>query len=146
MRIPTTASFTINQNGDFITVPIEIENDGEQSIDVYAHKFIDENRTVGINVKSKTEIVNRSEIALNIFGNYGIAYFKTEDINTEKTGIYKEPELINPSKADGIKLSTIGPTSSGTLTLKGEAGKDLGIDTAIRDRFTLILKIKRSTN
>lgn len=146
VRIPTTASFTIKQNGDFITVPIEIENDGEQSIDVYAHKFIDENRTVGINIKSKTEIVNRSEIALNIFGNYGIAYFKTEDINTEKTGIYKEPELINPSKADGIKLSTIGPTSSGTLTLKGEAGKDLGIDTAIRDRFTLILKIKRSTN
>lgn len=146
VRIPTTASFTINQNGDFITVPIEIENDGEQSIDVYAYKFIDENRTIGINVKSKTEIVNRSEIALNIFGNYGIAYFKTEDINTEKTGIYKEPELINPSKADGIKLSTIGPTSSGTLTLQGEVGKDLGIDTAIRDRFTLILKIKKSTN
>lgn len=146
VRIPTTASFTINQNGYFITVPIEIENDGEQSIDVYAYKFIDENRTIGINVKSKTEIVNRSEIALNIFGNYGIAYFKTEDINTEKTGIYKEPELINPSKADGIKLSTIGPTSSGTLTLQGEVGKDLGIDTAIRDRFTLILKIKKSTN
>lgn len=147
--VPTTASFTVNEKGQFLTIPFTIKNEGYQNIDVYAYKFIDVDRSEGINVKSKLEISrqsSRSDIAMNIYGNNGTAYFKTENVNEEKTGIYNEEDLKTSASSDGIKISSISANSEGKLTLHGEAGKKSNIDTAISNRFTLILKIKKSTN
>lgn len=150
--VPTTAAFTVDKDGDFSAGSIKITNQGTQNIDVYAYKFIDVNGTSGIDITSKSQVTTnssntpRSNIALNIGGNRGTAYFKTETPNSGNSGIYENPDLTNKS-SDGIKISTISPTSSDKLTLNGEAGKKTsGIDTAIKDTFTLILKIKKSTN
>ena len=152
VKVPTTAAFTIDKDGNFSTADITITNQGTQSVDIYAYKFIDVNGTSGIEIKPNSEITTassdkpRSNMSLNIFGSEGTAYFKSEMTNSGNTGIYQNPDLTTQSK-DGIKISTIRPTSSGTLTLQGEAGKKTsGIDTAIKDTFTLILKIKKSTN
>ena len=152
VKVPTTAAFKVDKDGNFSTASITITNQGTQNIDVYAYKFIDVNGTSGIDITSKSQVTTnssdtpRSNISLNIGGNRGTAYFKTENTNSNKSGIYQNPELTTQSN-DGIKISTIGSNSSGTLTLKGESGKKTsGIDTAIRDTFTLILKIKKSTN
>ena len=152
VRVPTTAAFKIDKDGNFSTADIIITNQGTQSVDIYAYKFIDVNGTSGIEIKSNSEVTTdssdkpRSNISLNIGGNRGTAYFKTENTSLNKSGIYENPDLTTES-SDGIKISTIGSTSSDTLTLKGEAGKKTsGIDTAIKDTFTLILKIKKSTN
>ena len=51
--VPTTASFTVNRKGEFITMPITIRNEGHQNIDVYAYKFVDVNKTEGINTYLK---------------------------------------------------------------------------------------------
>lgn len=147
--VPTTASFTVNEKGQFLTIPFTIKNEGYQNIDVYAYKFIDVDKTAGINVKAKSEITeraSRSDIAMNIYGNNGTAYFKTENVNEEKTGIYNEADLQTSSSSDGIKISRISANSQDVLTLQGEAGKNSNIDTAISNTFTLILKIKKSTN
>lgn len=147
--VPTTASFTVNEKGQFLTIPFTIKNEGYQNIDVYAYKFIDVDGSEGINVKPKSEVTDqssRSDIAMNIYGNNGTAYFKTENVNEEKTGIYNEADLKTSASSDGIKISRISANSQGTLTLKGEAGKNSNIDTAISNTFTLILKIKKSTN
>lgn len=147
--VPTTASFTVNEKGQFLTIPFTIKNEGYQNIDVYAYKFIDVDRSEGINVKSKLEISeqsSRSDITLNIQGSTNTAYFKTEDSNSTNSGIYKNSELTTPASSDGIKISSISANSEGKLTLHGEAGKKSNIDTAISNRFTLILKIKKSTN
>lgn len=147
--VPTTASFTINEKGQFLTIPFTIKNEGYQNIDVYAYKFIDVDGTSGINVKPKSEIneqSSRSDIAMNISGNNSTAYFKTEDIDDEKTGVYNESNLQSSAGSNGIKVSKILAGSNDTLTLHGEAGKNSNIDTAISNRFTLILKIKKSTN
>lgn len=147
--VPTTASFTVDKDGKFIGTTITIRNQGHQNIDVYAYKFIDVDKTEGINVKSKLEITeraSRSDITLNIQGNRNTAYFKTEDVSSTNSGIYQNPELNAPASSDGIKISRISANSQGTLTLKGEAGKNSNIDTAISNTFTLILKIKKSTN
>lgn len=147
--VPTTASFTVNEKGQFLTIPFTIKNEGYQNIDVYAYKFIDVDRSEGINVKSKLEISeqsSRSDITLNIQGSTNTAYFKTEDSNSTNSGIYENSELITPASSDGIKISSISANSEGKLTLHGEAGKKSNIDTAISNRFTLILKIKKSTN
>lgn len=146
--VPTTASFTVNQYGQFITTPITIRNEGHQNIDVYAYKFIDVNKTEGINIKKKSEIAgtNRSNISLNILGNQSVAYFKTEELGSTNSGVYKDAELSSPSTGDGINVLKISSQSNGTLTLQGEAGKKDGIEKPISDRFTLILKIKKSQN
>ena len=48
---------------------------------------------------------------------------------------------------EGVKISTVNANSSDKLTLNGTAGKKTSnSDTAISDTFTLILKIKKSTN
>lgn len=146
--VPTTASFTVNQYGQFITTPITIRNEGHQNIDVYAYKFVDVNKTEGINIKKKSEIVgtNRSNISLNVLGNQSVAYFKTEELGSNNSGVYKDAELSSPSTGDGINVLKISSQSNGTLTLQGEAGKEDGIEKPISDRFTLILKIKKSQN
>ena len=146
--VPTTASFTVNQYGQFITTPITIRNEGHQKIDVYAYKFIDVNKTEGINIKKKSEIggTNRSNISLNVLGNQSVAYFKTEESGSNNSGVYKDAELSSPSTGDGINVLKINSQSNGTLTLQGEAGKEDGIEKPISDRFTLILKIKKSQN
>lgn len=146
--VPTTASFTVNQYGQFITTPITIRNEGHQNIDVYAYKFIDVNKTEGINIKKKSEIVgtNRSNISLNVLGNQSVAYFKTEESGSTNSGVYKDAELSSPSTGDGINVLKINSQSNGTLTLQGEVGKEDGIEKPISDRFTLILKIKKSQN
>ncbi len=146
--VPTTASFTVNQYGQFITTPITIRNEGHQNIDVYAYKFIDVNKTEGINIKKKSEIggTNRSNISLNVLGNQSVAYFKTEELGSNNSGVYKDAELSSPSTGDGINVLKINSQSNGTLTLQGETGKEDGIEKPISDRFTLILKIKKSQN
>ncbi|WP_449389801.1 hypothetical protein [Clostridium sp. ETTB3] len=147
--VPTTASFTVNEKGQFLTIPFTIKNEGYQNIDIYAYKFIDVDGTAGINVKPKSEVTDqssRSDIAMNISGNNSTAYFKTEDIDDEKTGVYNESNLQSSAGSSGIKVSKILAGSNDTLTLHGEAGKNSNIDTAISNRFTLILKIKKSTN
>ena len=146
--VPTTASFTVNQYGQFITTPITIRNEGHQNIDVYAYKFIDVNKTEGINIKKKSEIggANRSNISLNVLGNQSVAYFKTEELGSNNSGVYKDAELSSPSTGEGINVLKINSQSNGTLTLQGEAGKEDGIEKPISDRFTLILKIKKSQN
>ena len=147
--VPTTASFTVDEKGQFLTIPFTIKNEGYQNIDVYAYKFIDVDGTAGINVKAKSEIneqSSRSDIAMSISGNNKTAYFKTENVSEEGTGIYNEQSLQTSSSNDGIKISSISANSDGKLTLHGEAGKKSNIDTAISNRFTLILKIKKSTN
>lgn len=148
--VPTTASFTVDKDGKFIETTITIRNQGYQNIDVYAYKFIDVDKTEGINVKAKSEITeraSRSDITLNIQGNRNTAYFKTEDISSTNSGIYQNPELNAPASSDGIKILEIASNSNGILNLQGQAGKaPLKTDTAISNTFTLILKIKKSTN
>lgn len=148
--VPTTASFTVDEKGQFLTIPLTIKNEGYQNIEVYAYKFIDVDKTEGINVKAKLEISeqsSRSDITLNIQGNRNTAYFKTEDISSTNSGIYENSELTTPASSDGIKILEIASNSNGILNLQGQAGKaPLKTDTAISNTFTLILKIKKSTN
>ena len=154
VSVPTSTSFIIDNQGDFKSLPIEIKNLGIQNVDIYAYKFIDTNGSSGINVKKASEVTNnqnsipRSDIALNISGNAGTAYLKTEDEASVNSGIYREEELINKyNNNDGIKISTINSNSNDKLTLNGKVGKqNLTADTGISNTFTLILKIKRSTN
>lgn len=143
--VPTAANFTVNKDGNFINSIINITNNGNQSIDVVVQRFIDVNGSVGINVQGKDVIegnnLSRSNVSLNINGDRGTAYLGSDN---SKSGVYSDPNLSNNTN-DGILVSTIYGGSTGKLTLNGEASKGSEvIDNPIQDRFTLILKIKKS--
>lgn len=149
IEIPTTALFTVDKDGNFTAPDIKIQNNGQEAVDVYAYKFVDTNGTNGINIESESNITDsksRNNISLNVVGTEATAYFKSENVGDIKSGVYKEKNLEEET-TEGIKVLKIYGESTGKLTLNGKAGKaPLETDTAIRDRFTLILKIKKSTN
>ena len=144
--VPTSTNFNVTKNGDFITSNnMTITNNGTNSIDVIVQKFIDTNGNSGIKVQGKNVIdennLSRSNISLNINGDRGTAYLGSDN---SKSGVYSDPNLSNNTN-DGILVSTIYGGSTGKLTLNGEASKGSeAINNPIQDRFTLILKIKKS--
>lgn len=154
VTIPTTASFTITQQGDFITPgSISIQNAGEQNIEVYAYKFTDSTPedSKGITAVSKQRLsdLNRASVNLSITGNELKAFLGSEN-NTNKNGIYSDENLTD-NKVQGVKIATVSKMSSQNLTLDGKVGKKTSSDgsegavnEAIQDTFTLTLKIKKS--
>lgn len=152
VQIPTTALFTVDKDGNFTAPYIKIQNNGQEAVDIYVYKFVDANGSSGINIESETSITgnidtkSRNNISLNIVGTEATAYFKSERLGNNKLGVYEDQNLEQES-AEGIKVLNILGNSTGNLKFNGKAGKAaLETDTAIRDRFTLILKIKKSTN
>ena len=152
IEIPTTALFTVDKDGNFTAPDIKIKNNGQEAVDIYAYKFVDTNGPSGINIESETSITgnidtkSRNNISLNIVGTEATAYFKSESLGSNKLGVYEDQNL-GQETTNGIKVLKIYGDSTGKLTFNGKAGKAaLKTDTAIRDRFTLILKIKKSTN
>lgn len=152
VQIPTTALFTVDKDGNFTAPYIKIQNNGQEVVDIYVYKFVDANGSSGINIESETSITGnidtkpRNNISLNIVGTEATAYFKSENLGNNKLGVYEDQNLEQES-AEGIKVLKILGNSTGNLKFNGKAGKAaLETDTAIRDRFTLILKIKKSTN
>ncbi len=152
VTVPTKAGFTVDKDGDFTAPVIKIKNNGQEAVDIYVYKFVDTNGTNGINIESESNITenigtkSRNNISLNIVGTEATAYFKSKSLEDSESGVYKDPDLREET-TEGIRVLKVYGDSTGNLTLNGKAGKaPLKTDTAISDRFTLILKIKKSTN
>lgn len=152
VTVPTRALFTVDKDGKFVGSYINIKNSGHEALDIYAYKFKDVTGESYINVKSEKDIstnssnTTRNNVSLKISGKWATAYLKTENLSSGNSGVYKNPQLDDMS-TEGVKISTVNANSSDKLTLNGTAGKKTSnSDTAISDTFTLILKIKKSTN
>ena len=154
VTIPTTASFTVSEDGVFIAPEaIVVQNDGDQKIDVYAYKFTDStpNTDNGITVIGKSGLSekNRTNVSLNIVGNGTTAYLGSTPGTSN--GIYSDANLSSPALKDGTKIATVAKRGTQKLTLDGEAGgktkndQDGHVANAVNDTFTLTLKIKKST-
>ena len=145
VTVPTAASFKIDQDGKLTTAPMTITNEGTQKVDVVAYKFIDTTANENIQVVDKNELatpdsVERKKIYLGISGNQSSAYFRTEASQAEN-GIY---DASNQKAPQGVTIATVNPQGSQPLTLSGAGGKENQLETGINDKFTLVLKIKKS--
>ena len=153
VTVPTAAMFTVNKDADFIGSNINIRNNGEEPVDIIINDFIDAsgnydikvitNESVRKNNSTKrttdTVIYRRNEINLFVIGNIKKLYLGNGKV-LESLG--SETNLISDSDKRIAKVlanQTVG------LALDGEAGTaDLEKNSPIKDRFTLILKIKKS--
>lgn len=146
VTIPTAASFAVSQNSTVISVPIVIENNGAQSINVYAEKFADVTIDSEITVVKSDSLTGaaRTNVSLTLSGDRGMVYLKSEDNNKTNNGIYSDPELESPASNDDSKLlTTVSNGQTGKITLNGNAGNGT-TNNAASDDFTLTLKIKKA--
>lgn len=147
VTIPTNASFSVNENGTFMGTTIKVENKGDQAVEVIAHSFQDLTANSGITVKGVDAVGSdnkRNVISLNLQGDQGHAFFSSTAGSSN--GIYLDEKTQN-AKTD-IKLTTIQPQNEYDLRLQGTAGTgntEVGDGNgAVRDNFTLVLKIKKA--
>ena len=148
VTIPTALAFTVNNNGEVGGTSLNIVNNGTEKVEIYAYQFIDGNGIAGINVvKQMQDRTNEktNKVVLNISGNEGTAGFVSYG-----NEIY---DAKNPSKSvstnDGVKIASlgkIGEQNTGRIELTGAAGKDKSGATALREQFTLKLRVKKAVD
>lgn len=148
VTVPTTASFLVDQNASVTTATIKITNAGAQDIDVYADQFRDltKNEGEGITVVGENGLQgkDRTYVNLNIRGNEGNVYLKTESNSTEK-GLYKDINAIDKATEKDLKLISLKSGQEGNLTLEGKAGQENSTQPkAVNNSFVLTLKIKKA--
>lgn len=154
VSVPTTAMFMINKDADFIGSNINITNNGELPVDIIVHNFIDVNGNNGIKLITDESVrqsnggiritdtvtYRRNEINLSLKGNIKKLYLGNRKIINS----LGHENLINESDK---KIAKVLASKTLGLVLDGEAGTaELERDVPILDRFTLILKIKKSTD
>lgn len=155
VTVPTAAMFTVNKDADFIGSNINIRNNGEEPVDIIINDFIDASGNYDIKVitdesvrknnstkrTTDTVIYRRNEINLFVKGNIKKLYLGNGKV-LESLG--SETNLISDSDK---KIAKVLANQTVGLVLDGEAGTaDLEKNSPIKDRFILILKIKKSTN
>ena len=141
VSIPTTAAFKVDQDGNFVGTTIKVENSGAEKVDVFAKGFTDITPNANITVVKESEATVRGKISLNLKGSSGIAYFGSAS-GDRRTGVYSEPTLT--TSVDEQMLATVSSGGEENLILNGTSVKGENATEALRDDFTIILKIAKS--
>lgn len=153
VTVPTAAMFTVTQEGKLQGTTIKVINNGTQSIDVYADKFLDTQVGTGIKVipESGLTSVDRTNVSLKLEGNVKALFLKSEsesERDDNHTGLYNNADLEASNKAttdEDLKIANIKSNNEYDLTLSGSAGKNnQAVNNAVSNSFTLTLKIKKS--
>ena len=152
VTIPTAVMFTVTKDAEFVGSSINITNNGVEPVDIIVHNFIDTTGDYDIklvtdgavrqnnrNIRT-TDTINyrRNEINLSLQGNTKKVYLG----NGEILNSLRSEKLTNESDK---KIAKVLANQTVGLALDGEAGTaELERNSPIQDRFTLILKIKKS--
>ena len=154
VTVPTAARFTVNKDAEFTGSNINITNNGEAPVDIIVHNFIDVTEDSDIRVvtdgavrqnNSTTRTIDattyrRNEINLYLQGNSKKLYLGNRKV-LESLGSENLTTESQKKIAKVLANQTVG------LVLDGESGTaELERNSPIQDRFTLILKIKKSTD
>lgn len=154
VTVPTAAMFTVTEQGNLQGTTIKVINNGTQSIDVYADKFLDTQVGTGIKVISENGLndVDRTNVSLKLEGNVKTLFLKSENERDDNhTGLYNNADLGDNNKAtrdEDLKIANIKSNKEYDLTLSGSAGKSTQqqVSNAVSNSFTLTLKIKKSNS
>lgn len=145
VTVPTTASFTVKNNSEFIGTSIKITNNGEKPVDVSVANFIDVDGDYGIKLITDTQVNDtkkRNEV--NLFLENTAENKKIYLGNKELYSELGEDHRI--SKEEKKKIAKVLAGSTSTINISGKAGTSSeAIEDPISNRFTLILKIKKNT-
>ena len=144
VTVPTTASFTVKNNSEFIGTSIKITNNGEKPVDVSVANFIDVDGDYGIKLITDTEVdATKKRNEVNLFLENTAENKKIYLGNKE---LYSELGTEEITQEEKKKIAKVLAGSTSTINISGKAGTSSeGIEDPISNRFTLILKIKKNT-
>ena len=146
VTIPTALAFTVDKTGNFDGTSLNVVNNGTEKVEVYAYQFVDGSGTGDIEVaKSVEDGDKRSKLVLSLSGNAGEAGFASANVSN---GVYNVSTPDAAVGTDGVKIASVGKLgeqNTAKLQLKGRSGKDTSAAKAVREEFTLKLKVKKAT-
>lgn len=152
VTVPTAAIFTVNKDADFIGSNINITNNGEEPVDIIVHNFIDVTGDYDIKVVTERAVRQNNSTTRTT----DVTTYRRNEINLYLQGNSKKLYLGNRKVLESLgsenlttesqkKIAKVLANQTVGLVLGGEAGTaDLEKNSPIKDRFTLILKIKKS--
>lgn len=146
VTVPTAATFRVTKENKLEGTKINVVNNGEQDIDIFAYKFTDPTGDSGITVLGKNALSgkDRRNITLKLIGNLKTAYLSSSAGSSN--GIYSDENVEHVETGNGeIKIADVPQGGTRELSLEGEAGSQGAVDTPVKDTFTLVLKIKKGT-
>ena len=144
VTVPTTASFTVKNNSEFIGTSIKITNNGEKPVDVSVANFIDVDGDYGIKLITDTQVdATKKRNEVNLF---------LENTAENKKIYLGNKELYSDLGTEAItqeekkKIAKVLAGSTSTINISGKEGTSSeAIEKPIGNTFTLILKIKKNT-
>lgn len=144
VTVPTTASFTVKNNSEFIGTSIKITNNGEKPVDVSVANFIDVDGDYGIKLITDTNVdENKKRNEVNLFLE-NTAENKKIYLGNKK--LYSELGTEEITQEEKKKIAKVLAGSTSTINISGKAGTSSeAIEKPIGNTFTLILKIKKNT-
>ena len=154
VTVPTTARFTVNKDAEFIGSNINITNNGEAPVDIIVHNFIDVTDDYDIKVVTERAVRQNNSTTRTT----DVTTYRRNEINLYLQGNSKKLYLGNRKVLESLgsenlttesqkKIAKVLANQTVGLVLDGEAGTaELERNSPIKDRFTLILKIKKSTD
>lgn len=145
VTVPTTASFTVKNNSEFIGTSIKITNNGEKPVDVSVANFIDVDGDYGIKLITDTQVdENKKRNEVNLFLENTDENKKIYLGNKKLYSDLGEDHRI--SEEEKKKIAKVLARSTSTINISGKAGTSSeAIEKPIGNTFTLILKIKKNT-
>lgn len=150
VTVPTAVTFTVANDGTLTSPEMTIRNNSTEKISVVAKAFEDANGADDIEIVNKSAFsggrksVGRKKIWLKLTG--GSQYLA---FTSEGTGKMYDNNYANDlsEEDDDYEICKISENGSRALKLEGEGGTEgTAGSEALRDKFTLILKIKRDRN
>lgn len=144
VTVPTTASFTVKNNSEFIGTSIKITNNGEKPVDVSVANFIDADGDYGIKLITDTQVdATKKRNEVNLFLE-NTAENKKIYLGNRK--LYSELGREQITEYEDKKIAKVLAGNTSVINISGKAGTSAeGIDDPISNSFTLILKIKKNT-
>lgn len=150
VTVPTNAIFTVRNDSSFIGTSLNIANNGEAPVDISVAQFIDVDGDYGIKLVTDEDVNNdtsRTTYKRNEINLWLENEAESKKIYLGNRKLYSQlasSELI--TKDEDKKIATVLNHNTSRIDIGGKAGTNaLDKDQPIQNRFTLILKIKKST-
>ena len=150
VTVPTNAIFTVRNDSSFIGTSLNITNNGEAPVDISVAQFIDVDGDYGIKLVTDEDVNNdtsRTTYKRNEINLWLENEAESKKIYLGNRKLYSQlasSELI--TKDEDKKIATVLNHNTSRIDIGGKAGTNaLDKDQPIQNRFTLILKIKKST-
>lgn len=150
VTIPTNASFKVTNNSTFIGSSLNITNNGEVPVDISVAEFIDSDGDYGIKLITDEDVkenTSRSTYKRNEINLWLENISENKKICLGNRKLYSElNQEIGENESEKKNIAKVLGASTSTINISGKAGTNaLDRDEPIRNRFTLILKIKKNT-